>query len=141
MRTKIQPIPAISESGSIRTRVIEAISLEPTHASRKGGGRLRGISILTGKEEYEEEDVNVIVGFAFTTEMPFNHVKVRLEPKYPNITPEKCVVVPVLSRTYLRLFWAFSSSMSIGGARARLADLSGLLTRHRSKTLRALPIL
>jgi hypothetical protein len=58
--------------------------------------------------DYTNETVNVIAGFSFTSAMPFNHVRSRLEPRYPNLTPEECFVVPILSRTDIRLFWAFS---------------------------------
>jgi len=50
----------------------------------------------------------VIEGFSVTAEMPFNHIRSRLEPKFPNSTPEEGIVVPILSRTEIRLFWAFS---------------------------------
>jgi hypothetical protein len=58
-------------------------------------------------EEYEES-FPFIDGFSFTSPMPFNHIKIRLEPALPNITPEECFIVPILSRTNIRLFWAFS---------------------------------
>jgi hypothetical protein len=71
-------------------------------------GSISFIANLPGREEYVNEPVSVIVGFSFTSEMSFNHLKLRLEPKYPNITPEECFVVPILSRTHVRLFWSFS---------------------------------
>ncbi len=50
----------------------------------------------------------VVTGFSFTTDMPFWYMKIRLEPTLPNLTPEECLIAPILSRTHIRLFWAFS---------------------------------
>jgi hypothetical protein len=35
-------------------------------------------------------------------------VHLRAEPRYPNLNPATCFVVPVLSKTHIRLFWSFS---------------------------------
>jgi hypothetical protein len=57
---------------------------------------------------YVDAEREVVNGFSFTTDMPFEHIRIRLEPKFPNIAPEECYIVPLISRTHLRLFWAFS---------------------------------
>jgi hypothetical protein len=50
----------------------------------------------------------VMAGFSFTFEMPFEHIRLHLEPRTPNLAPEECYIVPIVSRTHLRLFWAFA---------------------------------
>jgi hypothetical protein len=56
---------------------------------------------------------NVIRGFVTTADMPFRLLKVRLEPQSANLSPEECYVVPILSRTHMRLFWAFRHFVSV----------------------------
>lgn len=48
-----------------------------------------------------------ISGFSFTTEMPFNFVKIRLDPTLKNLAPEEAYIVPILSRSKLCLFWGY----------------------------------
>lgn len=50
---------------------------------------------------------DVVCGFESTVSMPFRYIKLRLEPKTPNLAPEECYVLPVLSRTHARLFYGF----------------------------------
>jgi hypothetical protein len=58
--------------------------------------------------DFVDAEREVVSGFAFTTEVPFEHIRIRLEPKFPNLAPEECYIVPLVSRTHLRLFWTFS---------------------------------
>jgi hypothetical protein len=69
-----------------------------------------GLAALGQGTEYTfvEEKREIISGFSPTTEMPFQYVRIRLAPKLPNLAPEECYLVPIISRTHLRLFWAFS---------------------------------
>jgi hypothetical protein len=53
--------------------------------------------------------------------MPFSYIRLRLEPHTPNLTPEECYLVPVVSRTHLRLFWAFSHFVYVDWNRTDLA--------------------
>jgi hypothetical protein len=49
----------------------------------------------------------LVTGFKLSTDMLFTFLRGLLQPNYPNITPEECLVVPILSRTHIRLFWSF----------------------------------
>ena len=66
-----------------------------------------------------DERKRVITGVTLTTEMPFKHIRIRFEPNLPNITPEECFVVPLISPTHLRLFWAFSHFEYVDWGKAR----------------------
>ena len=55
---------------------------------------------------YVDETVTVVAGFRITMETPYIYVSVKAEPTLPNIQPAELFVVPVVSRTHLRLFWA-----------------------------------
>ena len=50
----------------------------------------------------------IIDGIKFTTDMPFNHMKANLEPTLPKLTSEDCFILPILSRTHIKFFRAFS---------------------------------
>lgn len=50
----------------------------------------------------------VVTGFRFSTDMPYGHIRLRLNPKFPNIAPEEAYVVVIVSRTHMRVFFAFS---------------------------------
>jgi hypothetical protein len=66
---------------------------------------------LTGFEEgdytYVDAERTIVTGFDHSSEMPFAALRLYLKPRTPNITPEECTIVVVLSRTHLRLFWSF----------------------------------
>jgi hypothetical protein len=49
-----------------------------------------------------------IDGFESTVEMPLSQIKIQAEPKYPNVIPAVAYIVPVISKTSLRLFFSFS---------------------------------
>lgn len=68
------------------------------------------VGLLSGLESnftYVDAEREVVSGFSFTTEMPFEHIRIRLVPELPNIAPEECYVVSLISRTHLRVFWAY----------------------------------
>ncbi|MGX7743295.1 caspase family protein [Rhodopseudomonas parapalustris] len=71
---------------------------------------LTGLSGVLGEDQvsYVDAERQVIVGVDYTTDMPFHFLSIRLLPKLPNLAPEECYVVPLMSRSYLKLFWAFS---------------------------------
>lgn len=66
--------------------------------------------LFAGDDDYKYIDASreVVAGFSFTTDMPFQHIKIKLCPKLPNVAPEECYLVALVSRTHLRLFWAFA---------------------------------
>lgn len=50
----------------------------------------------------------VVSGYKKTTTMPsFEKIILRLEPKFKSVTPQECYVLPLVSTTDMRLFWAF----------------------------------
>ena len=61
--------------------------------------------ISNGRTETVTKYKKVVDGFTFTTDMPFNHIKITLKPKLPNLAPEECFIVSALSRTHIRFFW------------------------------------
>lgn len=65
---------------------------------------------LLGEEGYTYVDAerSVVSGFAYTTDMPYNYISIKLIPALDNLTPEECFIVPMVSRTKLRLFWSFA---------------------------------
>lgn len=72
--------------------------------------QMSGIWGTDSDELYKLVDAEreIVTGFRFSTEMPFGHIRLRLEPKFPNIAPEEAYVVAILSKTHLMLFSAFS---------------------------------
>jgi hypothetical protein len=69
-----------------------------------------GLALGVGADDYvlRRNTRTVISGYSWTTEAPFKYLKVRLEPRMPNVTPEECYIAPIISRTHIRLFWGFS---------------------------------
>ena len=68
------------------------------------------VTRLHGDEEltFVEDERQVISGFRSTVDLPYSHVIIEIEPVFPNLHPAECLVVPILSRTHLRLFWTFN---------------------------------
>lgn len=57
---------------------------------------------------------NVIEGFHSTIEMPFTHIKILAKPVYPNLEMGSSILVPILSKTNLRVFYAFGTFREVG---------------------------
>jgi caspase domain-containing protein len=67
---------------------------------------------LMGKndEEYRTvtETVNEISGYRSTVPLPYSFMQLHAEPKFRNLNPAACFIVPIVSMTHLRVFRAFS---------------------------------
>ncbi len=88
----------------------------------------------------DEDDYNYVVntemfitGFRSTVDLPLNLLKVTLEPKFPNIDPASAYIVPILSKTDLRVFFSFNfydqkgwDSKKISGSVKWLTEIVGL---------------
>jgi hypothetical protein len=101
-----------------------------------------GLSAMLGESaghRLVDAQRTVVAGFSFTFEMPYRHIRVRLDPLLSNLTPEECYILPIVSRTHLRLFWAFAhfayldwekaertGRLDWATAETRLKDRSGL---------------
>jgi len=55
-----------------------------------------------------------ISGLITTTEMPYAALSVSAVPRFQNIPQMKCFVIPVISKTHLRLFWTWVEVRDIG---------------------------
>jgi Caspase domain len=75
--------------------------------------RLTGMNSLygtLGDDDYTNvtETREYIVGYGSTVKLPYSHIRLSAEPKYPNVNPAAAFIVPIISMTHLRLFWAFA---------------------------------
>jgi len=52
-----------------------------------------------------EEVSSIIVGFKSTVDMPYRFLSLNAKRNFPNLDLVECIVVPLLSRTHIRLFW------------------------------------
>lgn len=50
----------------------------------------------------------IVDGFDHTVNLPYKAVRIWLDPKAKALTPERCIVIPLVSRTRFQLFWRFS---------------------------------
>lgn len=51
---------------------------------------------------------NVVSGFEHTVNLPYDAIRIWLDPKSAALTPEQCIVIPLVSRTRFQVFWRFS---------------------------------
>lgn len=61
----------------------------------------------------EEEEMRT-VGFKPTVDMPYLYLTIKAKPKYPNIPYIDCYIVPIVSRTDIRIFTALCRYRDIG---------------------------
>ncbi|MHC4401221.1 MAG: caspase family protein [Planctomycetota bacterium] len=61
----------------------------------------------------EEEEMRVC-GFRPTIDMPYLFLLLQAEPLFPNITASDCFVVPLVSKTEIRLFYTFCRYRDVG---------------------------
>jgi hypothetical protein len=89
---------------------------EPTIGTRTVKKRVRsGLSDflamqgkVLGDSEYTTASETYIDGFRNTADLPYVYTRIRAEPCFPNLQPADCFVVPILSRTHLRLFSSYT---------------------------------
>lgn len=77
-----------------------------------------GLSILNMGRLGESRDANdyinvpesktFTVGYKNTVDLPYDFIQVRAEPKFDNINLIKCFIVPLISRTKIRLYWYYA---------------------------------
>jgi hypothetical protein len=65
---------------------------------------------LTGEDNFKWVTAkrNVVKSYKTTVPMPYKYIEILLKPRFPNLTPESCYIAPIISRTNIRLFSAFS---------------------------------
>lgn len=56
---------------------------------------------------------SVISGFRQTNKIEYEYISIHMKPKFANIKPSECLIVPVFSLTSLRLFWSFVQFKSV----------------------------
>jgi len=61
-----------------------------------------------------EEEENRICGFRPTIDMPYLYLLLEAEPAYRNISANDCFIVPIVSRTEIRLFYTVCRYRDIG---------------------------
>lgn len=52
---------------------------------------------------------SVISSYSITTEQPYGHLVIELQPELKAVAPFHCIVAPLLSRTNIIVFWRFIS--------------------------------
>lgn len=80
-----------------------------SRVARNPNSNLSGFLSRRGDDDYVNvtTDREVIIGYESTVEFPFSFVTVYAEPKFPNLNAAAWYVVPIVSMTHLRIFWAF----------------------------------
>lgn len=79
--------------------------LFPNFKSTLSLTRLLGTDYFDGEPEFVEATRHDISDYRNTCSLPYQHLTVRLEPKFKSVLPLDCHVVPILSLSHLRLFW------------------------------------
>lgn len=84
---------------------------QETYQKRVDPYSLGNTLALLGHRAQEEKFVSairtVISGFDVTTTVPYEAISIKLISNLPNLTNEVCYVVPIISRTSVRFFWAY----------------------------------
>lgn len=65
---------------------------------------------IGGDDDYKTvtENREVVTGYQSTMKLPFDFIAIPAEPRFPNLNPATCFIAPLLSRTHVRFFWAFT---------------------------------
>lgn len=70
---------------------------------------------LFDEDRYREIETELrICGFKPTIDMPYIYLLLQAEPLFPNITANDCFIVPLVSKTEIRLFYTFCRYQDIG---------------------------
>lgn len=81
----------------------------------------------------EEEEMRVC-GFRPTIDMPYLYLLLQAEPVLPNITANDCFIVPIVSKTEIRLFYTFCRYRDIGwDKRERLREFKWVTESFATK--------
>lgn len=89
--------------------VIKEMKSATSQTPRNPYSSLRNFLNPLGMTDYETTTTTrqVVTGFRSTVELPFSFMAIYADPKFPNLNLAACYVVPFVSMTHLRLFWAF----------------------------------
>ena len=71
----------------------------------------------------------VVDSYRITTDLPFSHLLIELEPKLKALTPFRCLVAPIISRTHVVFFWRYMA--------LDYSDWEKTITKATSKWTRA----
>jgi hypothetical protein len=74
----------------------------------------------------------IVTGYRSTVDLPYRYLTMFADPKYPNINASGCFIVPIISMTHLRLFWAFTFYESVGWRDRRMVSSLEWLTDERA---------
>ncbi|EGS6501039.1 hypothetical protein CGI39_23330 [Vibrio parahaemolyticus] len=70
---------------------------------------------------YDEKEVS---GYEITIDQPIKLIEINAEPKFPNLNRAQAYIVPLMSKTELRIFYSFTHFTEIGwGEQARSGRL------------------
>ena len=69
--------------------------------------------MLSGKDDENDYQMvtahrDIVTGYSLTASLPYEELVIRLNPKIGVLSPEECGVLPIVSRTHIRLFWSFT---------------------------------
>jgi hypothetical protein len=107
---------------------------------------LSAASPLTGAMHYVDETQSFVAGFRTTGEMPYDYIIVTAKPKFANLQQAELFILPVFSRTHVRLFWActhyedlsWTESKRVGGTKWSTADAPLKMTERIDSLVRAI---
>lgn len=109
-----------------RRRYFVAVIRESREFSRKIQRNLFDVALGIRRSQVGDEDLKtitetreVVTGYKSTVDLPYSYLNLFATPKYPNINPGSCYVVPIVSMTHLRLFWASSLYDHVGWDNSR----------------------
>ena len=66
-------------------------------------GQLASMLIPT----YRVDEASSVIGFEYTVNAPYYSISIISTPKYPNLEKIDCIIVLMISRREIRLFWAY----------------------------------
>jgi hypothetical protein len=106
----VRPPPPPPGVGTAIRPATSAISAAPTGPTGPAGPQP---SSFGGSRQMTDEQ-RVIEGYDSTVKLPYHYISVNAEPKLPNINKGVCFIVPILSMTHIRIFWATSLYVRVG---------------------------
>lgn len=82
-------------------------------------GRFLGLDTVTFKDDNEhyrtvEVMEEFVTGYKSTIDLPYTHLTIIAEPRFPNLPAAVCYVAPIVSRTRLQVFTTFGMFKETG---------------------------
>ncbi|MBR9886428.1 MAG: caspase family protein [Oceanospirillales bacterium] len=68
---------------------------------------LGGLSVLLNDADMVDEYYMTPVGASSTVDLPYSHIAIRFQSKYPNVNDSGCIIIPFISQTKVIVFSAF----------------------------------